>query len=51
MTDQEAIKQWQQNWPFDRVSKELIKRIQRINNTDTAAKMFDRLVEEVGEAP
>ena len=50
MTDQEVIKQWQQHWPFERASKELVQRIQRINNTDTAAK-FDRLVEEVGEAP
>ena len=51
MTDAEAIKQWQQQWPFQRASQELIKRIQRINNLDTAAKKFDRLVEEVGEAP
>ena len=51
MTDQEAIKQWKQHWPFDRVSKELIKRIQRINSTDTTAKKFEALVEEVGEAP
>ena len=51
MTDQEAIKQWQQHWPFERASQELIKHIQRINNVDTAPKKFDRLVEEVGEAP
>ena len=50
MTDQEAIKQWQQHWPFERASQELVQRIQRINNVDTAVK-FDRLVEEVGEAP
>ena len=51
MTDQETIKQWQQHWPFERASQELIKRIQRINSTDTAVKKFDELVEEVGEAP
>lgn len=51
MTDAEAIKQWQQHWPFERASQELIKRIQRINSTDTAAKKFEALVEEVGEAP
>ena len=51
MTDAEAIKQWQQHWPFERASQELIKRIQRINSTDTQAKKFQSLVEEVGEAP
>jgi len=50
MTDEEAIKQWQKQWPFERASQELIKRIQRINSADTQAKKFDRLVKEVGEA-
>ena len=51
MTDAEAIKQWLEHDPWTRASKELIKRIQRINSTDTAAKKFDALVDEVGEAP
>lgn len=51
MTDQEALKKWQEHWPFERASQELIKRIQRINNVDTASNKFDALVEEVGEAP
>jgi hypothetical protein len=50
MTDAEAIKAWMEHDPFTRASKELVQRIQRINNVDTAAK-FDQLVEEVGEAP
>lgn len=50
MTDAEAIKAWIEHDPFTRASKELVQRIQRINNVDTTAK-FDRLVEEVGEAP
>jgi hypothetical protein len=49
MTDAEAIKQWLEHDPWTRASNELVQRIQRINNT--AAKKFDRLVEEVGEAP
>lgn len=51
MTDAEAIKQWMEHDPWTRASKELVQRIQRINNVDTAAKTFDRLVKEVGEAP
>ena len=50
MTDAEAIRAWMENDPWTRASKELVQRIQRINNVDTLAK-FDRLVEEVGEAP
>jgi hypothetical protein len=51
MTDAEAIKAWMEHDPWTRASKELVQRIQRINNTDAAAKKFDALVEEVGEAP
>jgi hypothetical protein len=52
MTDAEAIKKWQEHWPFERASQELIKRIQRIQRiNNTAAKKFDALIEEVGEAP
>lgn len=50
MTDADAIKQWMEHDPFTRASKELVQRIQRINNVDTADK-FDRLIDEVGEAP
>ena len=51
MTDAEAIKAWMEHDPWTRASKELVQRIQRINNTDAAAKKFDRLIEEAGEAP
>ena len=51
MTDAEALKQWMEHDPWTRASKELVQRIQRINNVDTAAKKFDALAEEVGEAP
>lgn len=47
MTNTEAAKQWQQHDPWTRASKDLIQRINRVN---TAAKKFDALVEEVGEA-
>lgn len=50
MTDAEAIKTWLEHDPWTRASKELVQRIQRINNVDTAAK-FHRLIDEVGEAP
>lgn len=51
MTDAEAIKAWLEHDPWTRASKELVHRIQRINGVDTAAKKFDTLVEEAGEAP
>ena len=49
MSDAEAIKQWLEHDPWTRASKELVQRIQRINNAP--ANKFDRLLEEAGEAP
>lgn len=41
MTTEEALKQWSQNWPFTRASKELIE----------AAKKAEKELREPQEAP
>lgn len=49
MTDEEAQKMWKEHDPWLRASKELIERIQRLNNNPS--RKVEKLIEEVGEAP
>ena len=48
MTDAEAIKAWMEHDPWTRASKELVQRIQRINNAPLTKA--DKAEKEVGEA-
>lgn len=48
MTDEEAIKQWENHSPWERASAELIRHIQRLNKP--TPPNTDELEKEVGEA-
>ena len=48
MTDAEAIRAWMEHDPWTRASKELVQRIQRINNV--AKTKAEKAEQEVGEA-
>ena len=48
MTDAEAIRAWLEHDPWTRASKELVQRIQRLNNKP--ATKAEKAEEEVGEA-